>query len=218
MDGELKNLKCNISQLAAITGLHRQTVVSRLSGVPLAPGSNEKNKLYLLTDVIRVLMETPVSQPAEHQDPYKMTAKERKGWFDSEKGRLWLEKEMKQVVPLPEVRQQMAAIVKAITQVLEVWPDKLEKDKGWSADQLNEAQDVMDEVRILLLRQYRRPQTMTGNKYGSAAAVRREVAEYLRPPRRMPVAEGIKQFMFVPRGANTAVPWDDTLASQSFPK
>ncbi len=44
MDGELKNLKCNISQLAAITGLHRQTVVSRLSGVPLAPGSNEKNK------------------------------------------------------------------------------------------------------------------------------------------------------------------------------
>ncbi|MEY5394446.1 DNA breaking-rejoining protein, partial [Salmonella enterica subsp. enterica serovar Corvallis] len=25
MDGELKNLKCNISQLAAITGLHRQT-------------------------------------------------------------------------------------------------------------------------------------------------------------------------------------------------
>ncbi|EAC0960100.1 hypothetical protein YP94_004663 [Salmonella enterica subsp. enterica] len=46
---------------------------------------------------------------------------------------------------------------------------------------------------------------MTGNKYGSAAAVRREVAEYLRPPRRMPVAEGIKQFMFVPRGTNTAV-------------
>lgn len=46
MDDELKNLKCNICQLAAITGLHRQTVVSRLSGVPLALGSNEKNKLY----------------------------------------------------------------------------------------------------------------------------------------------------------------------------
>ncbi len=72
MDGELKNLKCNICQLTAITGLHRQTVVSRLSGVPLAPGSNEKNKLYLLTDVIRVLMETPVSQAAEHQDPNKI--------------------------------------------------------------------------------------------------------------------------------------------------
>lgn len=61
-------------------------------GRSLAPGSNEKNKLYLLTDVIRVLMETPVSQPAEHQDPNKMTAKERKGWFDSERGVFWLEK------------------------------------------------------------------------------------------------------------------------------
>lgn len=121
-------------------------------GRSLALGSNEKNKLYLLTDVIRVLMETPVSQAAEHQDPNKMTPKERKNWFDSEKGRFWLEKEMKQVVPLPEVRQQMAAIVKAITQVLEVWPDKLERDKGWSADQLNEAQDVVDEVRILLVK------------------------------------------------------------------
>lgn len=30
---------------------------------------------------------------------------------------------------------------------------------------------------------------MTGSKYGSALAVRQEVAEYLRPPRRMPVAE-----------------------------
>lgn len=151
MDGELKNLKCNICQLAAITGLHRQTVVSRLSGVPWHREAM-KNKLYLLTDVIRVLMETPVSQAAEHQDPNKMTPKERKNWFDSEKGRFWLEKEMKQVVPLPEVRQQMAAIVKAITQVLEVWSDKLERDKGWSADQLNEAQDVVDEARILLVK------------------------------------------------------------------
>lgn len=62
MDGELKNLKCNISQLAAITGLHRQTVVSRLSGVPWHWEAMKKNKLYLLTDVIRVLMETPVSR------------------------------------------------------------------------------------------------------------------------------------------------------------
>ncbi|EAB9079134.1 DUF1441 family protein [Salmonella enterica subsp. enterica] len=150
MDGELKNLKCNISQLSAITGLHRQTVVSRLSGVPLAPGSNEKKKLYLLTDVIRVLMETPASPAADHQDPNKMTPKERKDWFDSEKGRIWLEKEMKQVIPLTEVRQQMSAVVKAITQVLEVWPDRLERDKGWDAEKLNEAQEVVDEVRELL--------------------------------------------------------------------
>ncbi|HFZ8412446.1 TPA: DUF1441 family protein, partial [Salmonella enterica subsp. enterica serovar Saintpaul] len=40
--------------------------------------------------------------------------------------------------------------VKAITQVLEVWPDRLERDKGWDAEKLNEAQEVVDEVRELL--------------------------------------------------------------------
>ncbi|EFS5785366.1 DUF1441 family protein [Salmonella enterica] len=48
--------------LIQITGLHRQTVVSRLSGVPLASGSNEKNKLYLLTDVIRVSSDSVARQ------------------------------------------------------------------------------------------------------------------------------------------------------------
>ena len=51
MDGELKNMKLNINQLASLSGLHRQTVAARMADVPLAPGSNEKKKLYLLTDL-----------------------------------------------------------------------------------------------------------------------------------------------------------------------
>ncbi|STI64529.1 phage protein [Escherichia coli] len=42
MDGELKNMKLNINQLAALSGLHRQTVAARMADVPLAPGSNER--------------------------------------------------------------------------------------------------------------------------------------------------------------------------------
>ncbi len=37
MDGELKNMKLNINQLAALSGLHRQTVAARMADVPLAP-------------------------------------------------------------------------------------------------------------------------------------------------------------------------------------
>ncbi len=40
-----------------------------------------------------------------------MTQKEGVRTGLARKGRLWLEKEMKQVVPLPEVRQQMAAAI-----------------------------------------------------------------------------------------------------------
>ncbi|ELP3428923.1 DUF1441 family protein, partial [Escherichia coli] len=57
MDGELKNMKFNINQLAFLSGLHRQTVAARMADVPLAPGSNEKKKLYLLTDLISSLLE-----------------------------------------------------------------------------------------------------------------------------------------------------------------
>ncbi|MEA5720427.1 DUF1441 family protein, partial [Salmonella enterica subsp. enterica serovar Virginia] len=53
MDGELKNLKCNICQLAAITGLHRQTVVSRLSGVPLEK-QNIMNKKHTNHHLLKI--------------------------------------------------------------------------------------------------------------------------------------------------------------------
>ena len=48
MDNELKNFRLNITQLAAITDLHRQTVAGKLANVQPAPGSNPKLKLYAL--------------------------------------------------------------------------------------------------------------------------------------------------------------------------
>lgn len=41
-------------------------------------------------------------------------------------------------------------IVKAVCQVLDTWPDKLERDRGWRPDQINEAQAVIDEMREML--------------------------------------------------------------------
>lgn len=47
--------------------------------------------------------------------------------------------------------------------------------------------------------------------YASARAMRRDVAGLLRPPRRIPVAEAVKQFMRVPIGAGSSLPWEDGL-------
>ncbi len=38
MDRELKNLTLNISQLAALSGVHRQTAAARLQNLPVAGG------------------------------------------------------------------------------------------------------------------------------------------------------------------------------------
>lgn len=56
MDNELKNLRLNINQLAAVTDLHRQTIASRLNNVEPAPGSNSRLKLYSVVDILRELL------------------------------------------------------------------------------------------------------------------------------------------------------------------
>lgn len=47
--------------------------------------------------------------------------------------------------------------------------------------------------------------------YASASAIRRDVAELLRAPRRMPVAEAVSRYMRVPLGGGSSLPWDATL-------
>ena len=145
MDGELKNMKLNINQLAALSGLHRQTVAARMADVPLEPGSNEKKKLYLLTDLIISLLEKPPTSEDEEMNPH-----DRKAWYQSERERLKFQHETVQLVPVSDVRRSFSVVVKAIVQVLETWPDRLERDRGWTASQLNEVQIVVDEIRDTL--------------------------------------------------------------------
>ncbi|HBA7074103.1 TPA: DUF1441 family protein [Escherichia coli] len=145
MDGELKNMKLNINQLASLSGLHRQTVTARMADVPLAPGSNKKKKLYFLTDLITSLLEKTPSTEDEEMNPH-----DRKAWYQSERERLKFQHETVQLVPVSDVRRSFSVVVKAIVQVLETWPDRLERDRGWTALQLNEVQIVVDEVRDML--------------------------------------------------------------------
>ena len=50
MDRELKNLTLNISQLAALSGVHRQTAAARLQNLPVAGGHESNLKLYRVVD------------------------------------------------------------------------------------------------------------------------------------------------------------------------
>lgn len=47
--------------------------------------------------------------------------------------------------------------------------------------------------------------------YASASAIRRDVAELLKAPRRMPVSEAVTRYMRVPLGGGSSLPWDATL-------
>ncbi|EOO6179382.1 DUF1441 family protein, partial [Escherichia coli] len=109
-------------------------------------GGHESNlKLYRLTDILAELMKAPLPVDNEEMDPHA-----RKAWYQSERDRLKFEQETGLLVSVSDVRRSFSVVVKAIVQVLETWPDRLERDRGWTASQLNEVQIVVDEIRDTL--------------------------------------------------------------------
>ena len=71
MDHELKRLQLNVSQLAALSGVHRQTVSARLKNVRPAGGNDSNLKLYGLTDVLAELMKMPAPVTALVREVYR---------------------------------------------------------------------------------------------------------------------------------------------------
>ncbi|POU02042.1 terminase [Escherichia sp. ESNIH1] len=145
MDNELKNFRLNINQLAAMTDLHRQTVASRLSNVPLAPGSNQKLKLYSVLDILTTLLVR--ADDPEQTDVNKLLPPDRKAWFQSERERLKFEQETAQLIPSSDVDREFSAMAKAVVQVLETLPDILERDCGLQPAAVARVQTVIDDRR-----------------------------------------------------------------------
>lgn len=123
MDQELSTLKLNINQLAGITGVHRQTVAARLKQIEPALGSNNKLKLYLITDVLTELMAPVIA--SSHED---MTPSDRLAHWKAENERLKFEQDTGQLIPADEVAREFSVMAKAVVQVLETLPDILERD------------------------------------------------------------------------------------------
>lgn len=142
----------SVARIAEAFGLNRATVKKRLmdARIPVA-GTVKNNPVYALRDVGPALFSSVSSDDSESiHDPSLMDPKSRKDWFQSENERVKLESTLKQLVPAEDVHREMALIAKAVIQVLDTWPDKLERDRGWSPEQIEEAQSVIDEMRDVL--------------------------------------------------------------------
>lgn len=145
MDNELKNLRLNINQLAAITDLHRQTVASRLANVEPAPGSNARLKLYSVLDILKELLSRTTA--SELVDVDKMLPPDRKAWFQSERERLKFQQETNELIPAAEVSREFSSMAKAVVQVLETLPDILERDCAMTPSAVDRVQKVIDDLR-----------------------------------------------------------------------
>lgn len=142
MDKELTNLTLNISQLAALSDVHRQTVTARLKNVATSGGNESNLKLYKLTSVFSELMKMPT--PVSGDD---MAPQDRKAWYQSERERLKFEQEIGELLPASDVAREMASMAKAMIQGLETLPDILERDCAMTPSAVLRVQNIIDDMR-----------------------------------------------------------------------
>ena len=142
MDHELKRLQLNVSQLAALSGVHRQTVSARLKNVRPAGGNDSNLKLYGLTDVLAELMKMPAPVAEGEMEP-----QDRKAWYQSERERLKFEQEVGELIPASDVAREFAEMAKAMIQVLETLPDILERDCALNPATVSRVQSIIDDLR-----------------------------------------------------------------------
>ncbi|HAN8942156.1 TPA: DUF1441 family protein [Escherichia coli] len=142
MDRELKNLTLNISQLAALSGVHRQTAAARLQNLPVAGGHESNLKLYRVVDIVSAFLALPPPVAEGEMDVH-----ERKAWYQSERERLKFEQETAQLIPASDVRREFAIWAKAVVQVLETLPDILERDCGLQPAAVSRVQSIIDDLR-----------------------------------------------------------------------
>ncbi|MDZ5641658.1 DUF1441 family protein [Enterobacter sp. A103] len=145
----------SISKLAEAFGIDRRTVKSRLAEarVPVV-GNVRGSPVFELKEAAPALFRPTSSlDPDDLHNPNTMPPKERKDWYDSEKGRVWLEKELRQLIPEHEVTSVYAAAIKAVVQQLETLPDRLERDAGMMPKDLAMVQNTIDDLREALFAQ-----------------------------------------------------------------
>ncbi|QKN80784.1 DUF1441 family protein [Scandinavium goeteborgense] len=142
MDQELKSLKFNVTQLAALSGAHRQTVNNRLNNVAPSGGNGSNLTLYSLTDILAEFMRLPAPVSGEDMNP-----QDRKAWYQSERERLKFELETAQLIPASDVRREFSSMAKAVVQVLETLPDILERDCALPPTAVVRVQTIIDDLR-----------------------------------------------------------------------
>jgi hypothetical protein len=139
----------SISRIAEAFGLDRRTVSARIKDAHIEPaGVRKGHPTYRLQDVGPALFgESVTDLPPALMNPANMLPKDRKDWYQSERERLKLETELKELVPADEVARGYADLVKAVVNPLDSLIDELESKAGLSGDALGRVQVIIDGLR-----------------------------------------------------------------------
>lgn len=139
--------KWNVSQLAKAFNLHRDTVRSRLNDAGVKPCGKKANApLYLLAQAAEAIF-AGSSVASDASDPSKLDPKSRKEWYQSENERLKFQTTVKDLIPCGEHRDNTATTIKVIASFFDSLPDKMERTRLFTPEQLEALEGVCDQQR-----------------------------------------------------------------------
>lgn len=144
--------RCSKTLLGEIFGLDRRTIDKYLYeyDVP-ASGASSGAAVYSIRDAAPALINAyTVSSHrklGEEFDPDKLTPKERRDWFESERVRQIVEEKQRLLVSKDSYRDAMAGAFKIIATGLDTLPDLLERECGLGTDVVIAIEKAVDKFR-----------------------------------------------------------------------
>ncbi|MGL4755645.1 MAG: DUF1441 family protein [Aeromonadaceae bacterium] len=139
--------KWNVSQLAKAFSLHRDTVRSRLNDAGVKPCGKKANApLYLLAQAAEAIFAGSVVA-GDAADPSKLDPKSRLDWYKSETERLRFQTSVKELITDSDHRDNIALTIKATASFFDSLPDRLERSRLFTPEQLEAVEVECDKMR-----------------------------------------------------------------------
>lgn len=139
----------SISRLAELLGMDRKTVSKRLAECNVPPaGKRDGYPIYDGRQACEAcLLPQTLAGEDGPLDPRQMKPMDRRAWFQSERERISLEADARQLIAAGEVESEMAELVRGFVQFLDTLGDQLERDVGLTAEQVEAANKSISRQR-----------------------------------------------------------------------
>ncbi|WP_163836940.1 DUF1441 family protein [Spartinivicinus ruber] len=138
----------NITQIAEFYGIHRNTVMKRIRQEGIEPTDKVGNaNRYDIAEVEHLFYESETRNLQPGYSPEDLPPKDRKDWYQSENERLKFELACSELIPAKEVRQESIKLMKTLVAFFESLPDKMERTRLFTSDQLDLLENQCDQFR-----------------------------------------------------------------------
>jgi hypothetical protein len=144
----------NLTKIGDAFGIHRDTVKKKLTAAGLkSVGKSGNAPLYVLKDVATVLFQGSGSGGSGEINIDDLDPKSRKEWFQSENERLKFQEKIGDLIPVVNHRDGLVSPLKKTISFFDSLPDKMERRRCFTPDQLEELEVATDAFRQQLYQQ-----------------------------------------------------------------